>query len=148
MPAEYERMLDPSEPPPEGRIKEYLGREAFGRLGRLEEFLYSSYRLCRELKFPFGNGYGWGYKYSQGGTLLCYIFFERGAFSVTVSIGKESVPRLSAELENLLPKTREAWRNRYPCGEGGWVHYRVLSEEERSDVQKLIGIRKKPVRKR
>ena len=146
--AEYDRLLDPSAPPSEGEIAALLGSEASERLGRFEDFLKASYDLSRELKFPFGESYGWGYRYGQKSTMLCYAFFERGAFTVTVSIGGACVPRLSAELPGMLPKTQEFWENRYPCGKGGWVHYRALSDAELSDAEKLVLIRRRAGKKR
>lgn len=44
----------------------------------------------------------------------------------------------------MLPKTKELWENRYPCGNGGWVHYRVENDNELFDIQKFICIKKKP----
>ncbi|MGQ9691179.1 MAG: hypothetical protein ACUVQY_07965 [Thermoproteota archaeon] len=31
-------------------------------------------------------------------------------------------------------------KNRYPCGEGGWMHHRVLFQRELEDVEELIKI--------
>jgi len=52
-------------------------------------------------------------------------------------------------MESILPslqqRTQELWEKRYPCGErGGWIHYRVLEDEEIDDVIRLIEVRKKP----
>ena len=56
-------------------------------------------------------------------------------------LGEES------QLLGFLRKTRELWENRYPCGEsGGWIHYKVLADDELIDVIKLLAIRKKPFR--
>ena len=41
--------------------------------------------------------------------------------------------------------TMDLWKNRYPCGEcGGWVHFRILTDDELIDVIKLLAIKKKP----
>jgi hypothetical protein len=71
--------LTKSAPPDGDFVKEYLGAESYGFLLELEKFLNDHYDLKKELKFPFGSSYGWGYKYSH----LCYTFFEAGAFTVT-----------------------------------------------------------------
>lgn len=70
------------------------------------------------------------------------MFFERNSFTVTITIGKNELQRLYQELNNMLPKTKELWKNRYPCGDGGWIHYRLEDNNELLDIQKLICIKK------
>lgn len=141
----YPRILDKQHPPSEQDIAAALGPEAGERLRTLERFLFARYQTGRELRFPFGNHYGWGYKYSHKRIHLCYAFFERNAFTVTVQIGDGGVDAMEAVLPELLPKTRELWADRYPCGKrGGWMHCRVLTGEELKDVCRIIRIKKKP----
>jgi len=144
----YERMLNKKLKPTNAQIDDTLGQEAVGRLGSLETFLTEHYVMGREIVFPFGNRYGWGYKYSHKTKTLCHVFFEQGAFTVTLQIGDACVDALEKKLPVLLQKTRELWQKRYPCGErGGWLHYRVLSDEELQDVFALIKAKVKPAGK-
>jgi hypothetical protein len=141
----YERLLDKSTIPDEPTIREYVGEESHKRLTAMESRLHEAYQLSRELKFPFGNNYGWGYKFSHKSSHLCYAFFEKDAFTVMLQIGDKQVSLLESRLPVLLQNTRDLWASRYPCGEhGGWIHYRVLSDDELSDVLKLLAIRRKP----
>ena len=143
----YERMLDKHIVPDENAILEHLGAESHKLLSLMEKQLNANYQLIKELKFPFGNEYGWGYKYNHKTSHLCYAFFEKDAFTVMFQIGDKHVPSVEAAFSSMLPKTRDLWKNRYPCGEyGGWVHYRVLSEDELSDVLRLLFIRKRPIK--
>ena len=73
----YERMLDKSNKPCLSQIIEYIGKDGYARLCKLETYLKTQYNLSRELRFPFGNNYGWGYKYSHKSFHLFYAFFER-----------------------------------------------------------------------
>lgn len=141
----YERMLDKNSKPADTQIQEYLGNLSYGRLTAMEEYLNTHYQIVKEIRFPFGNSYGWGYKFSHKSSHLCYAFFEKGAFTVTIQIGDQQARLVEDVLPSLLPKTRELWENRYPCGEhGGWLHYRALADEELTDLFKLINIRKNP----
>jgi hypothetical protein len=84
----YERMLDKNNKPTAERVAEHLGPAASDYLLELECYLHESYALSREMRFPYGNSYGWGYKYSHKSSHLCDIFFEAGAFTVTIQIGQ------------------------------------------------------------
>ena len=142
----YERLLDKSHEPALEQIKEYLGNESHERFTQLEKYLQTHYLLTKELRFPFGNSYGWGYKYSHKSAHLCYAFFEEEAFTVTIQIGDKQVPVVENALNSLSPKTQKLWEERYPCGgNGGWVHFRVLRDEELKEVYTLISAKKKPI---
>lgn len=146
MEEKVKRFFDKNKIPTPSEIEQMLGADAMERLNKLDSYLKDNYDLVREMKFPFGNQYGWSYKYSSKGKMLCYVFFENGAFTVTITIGKSELSKLINELPKMLPKTRELWANRYPCGEGGWIHYKVTHDCELKDIQKLIYIKKRPKR--
>ena len=139
------RMLEKDRRPAAEEIRAHMGSESFKRLQAFEALLDAGYRLEKELRFLFGNDYGWGNKYSHGKTHLCYAFFEQASFTVSLQIGDRFVASVENALSSLLPKTRDQWANRYPCGErGGWLNYRVLSDEELADLRVLIAIKKPP----
>ena len=31
--------------------------------------------------------------------------------------------------------------NKYPCGDGGWIHYRVICQEHYEDIKKLLAVK-------
>ena len=143
----YERLLDKSNEPTFEQVKEYLGEDSMKRLLSLEGYLQTHYQLSKEMRFPFGNSYGWGYKYSHKSSHLCYAFFEKEAFTVTVQIGDKQVHLVETYLDELSDKAQELWKNRYPCGDnGGWVHYRILNDAELNDIYKFISAKKKPIK--
>ena len=140
-----ERLLDKDKKPTTEQVKAHLGSESYARLLSFEEYLKAHYQLSKEMRFPFGNNYGWGYKYSHKAAHLCYAFFEKGAFTVTLQIGDKLVHLVEEMMNTLTPKAQGLWANRYPCGDrGGWIHYRVLADDELVDIFKLISARKKP----
>ncbi|MDD4592829.1 MAG: DUF3788 domain-containing protein [Parabacteroides sp.] len=141
----YERMLNKSKEPSITEIYEYIGESSFLLLNTFDETMKQRYDLKRDLKFPFGNNYGWGYKYSHKTKHLCYVFFEKNAITIQLQIGGNLVQKLEKVLPECLLKTKDYWNNRYPCGEGGWIHYRVLNGEELNDVIRLLAIKQKPI---
>ena len=143
----YERLLDKNNPPAEDFIKDYIGADSYAAMLTLEKCLSQSYDLKKEMKFPFGSQYGWGYKYSHKASHLCYVFFESGAFTVTLQLGDSCVAKVEQTLPGLSQKAQELWQNRYPCGKmGGWIHYRVLDASAIGDVIAFIKIKKKPAK--
>ena len=145
----YERMLDGGHRPSTLEIQNTLGMKACAYLNLLETRLADLYDLRKELRFPFGNDYGWGVKYSHKAVHLVYVFFEQGAFTVMLQIGDARVPLMKESLSSWSEKARTLWENRYPCGEeGGWIRYRILEQEEIEEIIRLIIIKKAPPKKR
>lgn len=142
----YERILDKDHMPEITDIERFIGIESNKRLHILEEILKSKYRINRELRYPFGQSYGWGFKYSHKTKHLFYLFFERDALTATIQIGDKEVTALNGQLPSFSQKARLLWENRYPCGkDGGWIHYRILSDDDLDDIVRFIALRKKPV---
>ena len=143
----YERLIDKNNPPSTNFIEAFIGERSHSILMQFEAFLSSNYFLSREMKFPFGNNYGWGYKYSHKSSHLCYVFFESGAFTVTLQIGDNCVPKLEQILPYLSEKARDLWQNRYPCGLlGGWIHYRVMDVNDLNDIFEFVKVKRKPAK--
>ena len=40
--------------------------------------------------------------------------------------------------DSLEKYTQEHIDNKYPCGDGGWIQYRVTCKEHLEDIQKLL----------
>ena len=71
------RMLDKNFTPTKAEIFEHIGNNGQLLLTKFDEAFSKQYDMKRELKFPFGNNYGWGYQYSHKTKHLCYVFFEK-----------------------------------------------------------------------
>ena len=137
----YERMLDKSKVPTENEIKEYIGKQASANLEMMQARLKELFGCNFELKFPFGNNYGWGYKVSIKKKHLLYLFFERGSLNMMMKINE---PGGEVNLlKGLSDKGKGYWDNKYPCVNGGWIHYRIEEEEDFTDVGVFLSLRTK-----
>lgn len=144
----YERMLNKETQPEIQEIRQYIGEKSWALVERFEELMKVRYDLKRELRFPFGNSYGWGYKYSHRTKHLCYLFFEKDAITVMTQVGDKEVPALNAILPTLPETAQTLWKKRYPCGsDGGWINYRIFAEEDLEAVIRFIEVKKKPMSK-
>lgn len=100
----YERMTDKTIQPELTTIEHYVGEASWALIQEFENQLNSRYDLNRELRFPFGQSYGWGFKYAHKTKHLCYLFFEKDAVTITLQIGDREVPKL----EKILPTLSES----------------------------------------
>jgi len=138
------RLLEKAHQPTEAEIQAFIGVDAWRQLMKLEEMLKERYNLNREIKFPFGNSYGWSFRYTHNKSLLFYVFFEEGGLSCTLSISDKGVPMVEAMLSELQPDIQSLWKNRYPCGDiGGWIHCSIENDNELPDIVRLLGAKVK-----
>ena len=138
------RLTEKYQQPPESLIRIFMGIEAWKRLMRFEEMLRERYDVSREIRFPFGNEYGWSFRYSHKKSLLLYVFFEEGGFCCTISINDKGAQEVDSIFGELLPEIQASWLNRYACGaDGGWLNRSVISDEELPDLIRLVGVKVK-----
>ena len=142
--AEKKRLTEKFHKPPEEFIRIFMGDDAWSRLMRFEDMLKTIFDLSREVKFPFGNEYGWSFRYVNKKSLLLYVFFEENGFCCTIYINDKGAQEVEAIVSDLQPEIQTVWNNRYPCGAfGGWIHYSVETDNELPDLIQLISIKVK-----
>jgi len=135
-------MLNKEVLPNACEINKFIGKKANTYVNRIIANLRQAFNLQIELKFPFGNNYGWGYKLNIGSKHLLYVFFEDHAITIMIQLKKIATDFAKTKYEELSNDGKQYWGNRYPCGDGGgWIHYRVLNDEHFSDIGKLIMIK-------
>ena len=138
----HERMLDKQSVPTEKEIQKYVGKKATEHIALLKSNLEKIFEIKTELKFPFGNNYGWGYKFSHKSKHLFYLFFEKGSFTVTLQINKIKTEKEIEKYNGLSKEGKKYWENRYPCGDnGGWVHYRIENKKHIKDIEIFLSIK-------
>lgn len=133
----YERMLDKTAVPTIEELTAYCGETA-ELFARLNDWLSETCGTAQEVVFPYGNKYGWGVAHKKKGKLICNLFAERGAFTVMLRLP-------DAQFDSVYGKvgayTRQYIDNKYPCGDGGWIHYRVTCEEHFNDMKTLMKVK-------
>lgn len=130
----YERMLNKQEIPTIAEITEYCGKNAI-LFANLNEWLSKTYDTVQKVTFPYGNNYGWGISHKKKQKLLCNIFAEHNAFTVMIRLSNGQFQTIYA---NVQKYTQDYIDHKYPCGDGGWIHYRVTCKEHFDDIQKIL----------
>ena len=138
-----ERMLDKNHRPSEDEIERFVGAGSWNNIGLIKEKLNKAFDLHVELKFPFGNNYGWGYKFSHKAKHLFYLFFENKSLTLFMQINEPESDRGRELLNSLSDEGRKCWETKYPCSNGGWIRYRFFDSTGLYDVGKFISLRTK-----
>jgi len=138
-----ERMLDKNHQPSEDEIESFVGVGSWKNIRLIKEKLSEVFDLHVELKFPFGNNYGWGYKFSHKAKHLFYIFFENKNLTLFTQINEPKSDRDKELLNALSIEGRQSWETKYPCSNGGWVRYRFFDSAGLHDAGIFISLRTK-----
>lgn len=133
----YERMLKKQETPTIADMEAYCGESAY-LFTSLNEWLSETCETAQEVTFPYGNQYGWGLAHRIKKKLICNIFAERDAFTVMMRL---SNLQFASAYETVQRYTQKYINHKYPCSDGGWIHYRVTCQEHLDDIKKLLAVK-------
>ncbi len=130
----YERMLDKQTPPTREEMAAVCG-ETGALFAALNEKMERDWSTQTSIRFPYGKNYGWGVEHRKKNKHVCDVFAENGAFTVMVRLKDEQFfevyPQLSPYAQGVIDR-------RYPCGDGGWIHYRVTTPEQARDIAAIL----------
>lgn len=133
----YERMLNKQEEPTITQMTAFCGENA-ELFTLLNEWLSQTYGSAQKITFPYGNHYGWGIAHRKKQKLLCNIFAEDNAFTVMMRLSDKQFDSVYSQVRKY---TQDFIDNRYSCGDGGWIQYRVTCKEQFEDIQKLLCVK-------
>ena len=133
----FERMLDKSRIPTIEKMNTYCGVNG-NLFEEVNDYLVEKLGTRTEIRFPYGNKYGWSITHRKQQKLICDIFAEAGALTVMLRLSNKQFEALYGEM---LSYTQDYIDNKYPCGDGGWIHYRILCQEHLYDIEKLLKVK-------
>lgn len=133
----YERMLNKRQEPTIAQMSDYCGACA-NLFTKLNEWLSKNYKTVQKVTFPYGNHYGWGIAHKKSQKLICNIFAENNAFTVMIRLSSKQFESVYNQLHQY---TKDYIDNKYPCGNGGWIQYRITCKEHLDDIQQLLSVK-------
>ena len=133
----YERMLNRNEKPTFTQMTAYCGGTA-ALFTELNEWLSTQYGTAQTIVFPYGNSYGWGISHKRKGKLVCNVFPENGAFTVMLRMDNA---QFASVYDQLGDYAKNYIDDKYPCNDGGWIHYRVTDKEQLADAQTMLDVK-------
>lgn len=133
----YERMLNKQVTPSIEEMTRFCGGNSEG-FSLLNEWLISTFHTEKKVVFPYGNKYGWSVAHKKKNRLVCNIFAEDSAFTVMMQLSDKQYKTVYSQLQRYA---QEYIDNKYPCGHGGWIHYRVTCKEHLDDIKTLLSVK-------
>lgn len=133
----YERMRNKQVVPTITNLTEHCGENA-ELFTQLNEWLSNKYATAQAIVFPYGNQYGWGIAHKKNKKLLCNIFAENHAFTVMIRLTDKQFEGIYGNVQTYM---QDYIDHRYPCSDGGWIHYRVTCAEHLEDIEKLLDVK-------
>ncbi len=133
----YDRMLNKKAMPTIEEMTAYCGENA-ALFSAINAWLSGAFSTEQKVVFPYGNHYGWGIAHRKKNKLICNVFAEENAFTVMLRLSNK---QYASVYEQLHGYTKECIDNKYPCSDGGWIHYRVTCKEHFHDIQKLLSVK-------
>ena len=130
----YERLLDKTISPTFDDLIAYSGCTKNLWI-ELDKYITETFSAQKQIRFPYGNKYGWSCKYSLKSKHICDIFAENGAFTLHFRM---STVQIDSVYEELSEYAKDVCDNKYACSGGGWLEYRVLTQSHMDDAKKLL----------
>lgn len=133
----HERLLDKTTVPTIDELIAHCGKTA-DLFIRLNDWLTEIYGTAKSVVFPYGSNYGWGVAHRKKQKLICNIFAELDAFTVMIRMSNNQFDSI---YNTVSAYTQGYIDNKYPCGDGGWIHFRVTSIEHFEDMKSLLKVK-------
>ncbi len=134
----HSAFADKRHEPTAAEILHVLGPAA-GAWAAFSQHLRESYRVQEDLKFMYGQKYGWALRYRRQGRLLTALYPASGAFVVQVILGGAGLEQ--AQHSALGENARRAIEVAHPYPEGRWLFVRVESPTDGKDARTLVALK-------
>lgn len=133
----YERMLNKQEEPTRENMALYCGNMA-EEFQNLNIWLAERGQTSQKITFPYGNNYGWAITHRKGQKLICQIFPEKEAFTVMLRLSNKQFADIYDKME---VETKKLIDHKYPCNDGGWIHFRIQYQLQIQDIHILLAVK-------
>jgi hypothetical protein len=136
-------FTDKTHMPTEAEMQAAMGA-AYPLWQQLLAFIEEKYQMAGELSFG-GQKYGWNVWYRKSGKSLVSLYPQTGSFIAQVVLGKDQVEAalglaLGGKVGRMLRETPQ-------LHDGKWLFIPVSSTGEEKDIEQLLLVKKRPVKK-
>jgi len=142
-----DRMLDKTHTPTQEEVVSFIGEPAGRFWVALHHFVIDTYELRPEWKYESAKS-GWAMYCRKSGRALMNMAPDSNGFTVLVVLGAKEAEQALADAGRFGPNVRERLETAHVFHDGRWLWIRVQDMQDVEDIQKLLLIKKSPVRKK
>jgi hypothetical protein len=137
-------FVDKLSPPSSSELESVMG-SAFPFWERLIHFIDDNYQMTGELIYG-GKNYGWNLWYRKSGKSLVSIYPQTESIVAQVVLGKEQVEKalnvkLGEKVGNMVRETPQ-------LHDGKWLFIPVTTEVDVQDIEQLLLVKRRPVKRK
>jgi hypothetical protein len=136
-------FLDKTHPPTTEEMSGALG-PVYPLWQRLLAFIADTYQMPGELSFG-GKNYGWNLWYRKSGNSLVTLYPQQGRLIAQIVLGKAEVEKALAL--TLGEHVGKVLRDTPQLHDGRWLFIPVTTEIDVHDVEQLLLVKKRPVKR-
>lgn len=105
----------------------------------LNQFIREHYPVTEDLKFLYGEKYGWAMRYRIRDKLLASLYPTKDGFTVQVNLNPAAVEQATDITHG--KNVQEAIDRATPYPEGRWLFIPVESKNDINDIKQLLALR-------
>lgn len=137
------RMTENDRVPGPRSVAAWIGADNYTRWKRLLRFIEQAYPGVFKPEWLFGGRkYGWGLRLKKSKS-FCTLIPERDRMVVLIVFGGGERTKAEALLTKLTPAVRKAYRQAPTYHDGKWVVFSVDRDETLTDIQMLLGLKRR-----
>lgn len=141
-----ERLVDASERPTPEAVANFIGAEDAERWSRLLDFIDARYPGVFQGEWLYGGArHGWSLRFKKSRS-FCTLIPERGRMNVQIVFGAAERQKAEAVLPTLASHVRDDYLAATTYHDGKWTLIAVDSDAVLGDVERLLEVKRRPVR--
>lgn len=145
-PMNNQRLCDKNLIPSLELIHSHIGPQALEAWLQLTRFADKNYDHQSEIIYG-GKNYGWNLRYRKGGKTLFSMFPEKDCFTVLLVLGQKEIGVYKDREDKFGESFKSVYESASQFHDGRWLWIKVHSVEGINDIEKMILIKKKPIKK-
>lgn len=141
------RLTEKNAPPTLLQVESWIGKRAYGLWMRISEMIEHGYPGVFTPEWLYGGKkHGWSLRYKKSRS-FCTFIPEKGRFMLLIVFGAEERQKVEAIRHEISGRTMQQYDEARTYHDGKWLLLEVGSESVLSDIEKLLTVKRRPVKR-